>query len=107
MIATTLCLAILASAQPVGLDIGFAWTPGAGYPPGVTYELEANGVTATGISETEKYLRLPIRRGDVVDARVRALPPTGSADYKASEWATLRATLPADQSDPCVMAVTP
>lgn len=92
------------------LPLHFAWNPGPNYPAGITYELQANGASVSGITATDYWLDVPIQRGDTVDARVRAIPPPGfqcgdpPGDCLPSDWGTLVATLPADQPAPIYSA---
>ena len=85
LLLVTVCA--LAQARPVTL----AWDD-PGWPVGTTVEVEANGVSASGITGTQHTLDVPLAPGDALDARARAV----SDGYTPSEWATLTATLPRD-----------
>jgi hypothetical protein len=94
------------SATVAAIPLHFAWDAGANYPAGIKYELQSNGASASGIITTDHVLEVPIQNGEVIDARVRAVPPVGYqcgeplADCPPSPWATLVQTLPAEQQFP-------
>lgn len=67
----------------------------------MTFELEAHGVTANGITATQYTTDVPVNPGEVISFRVRAIPPAGYecgdplALCHPSPWSTLAQTLPA------------
>ncbi|MBK8191563.1 MAG: hypothetical protein IPK79_14085 [Vampirovibrionales bacterium] len=68
----TLCASV-ADAR----NITFAWDSSQNWTAGTTVELEANGVSANGITGTQYVLDVPVQPGEVISARARAIPPTG------------------------------
>ena len=91
----------LASQSAMALPLTFAWDAGQNWPSGTTIELEANGATANAIAATQYTINVPVQPGEVINARVRAIPPTGYecgdplALCPPSDWTTLAQTLPA------------
>lgn len=81
-----LCLALPSHAA----QITFAWDAQPVYPAGVTYELQANGVTATGITGTSYTLTIPDGPGQSLTAQVRAT----AAGYTDSAWTTFSGYVP-------------
>jgi hypothetical protein len=102
----SLLLLVAISVSAETRDIGFAWDPGSGYPSGTTYTLEANGASATGITGTTQTLSVPLDVGRIVNARVRAVAPTGSicgtppTPCGDSPWAAIAQVYPAIQPAP-------
>lgn len=85
LLLVTVCA--LTQARPVTL----AWD-NPGWPVGTTVELEANGVTVSGITGTQATLEVPLVPGEGLFARARA-----HADgFDPSEWAALTVTYPRD-----------
>lgn len=87
----------------------FAWDNRSDWPAGTTVELVVNGVDATGLDgktmpSAQHALSFPLAPGGRMDAKARAVTPAGyrcgsppgACPY--SEWATLAATLPVDQT---------
>lgn len=91
----------LASQSATAIPLTFAWNAWQDWPSGTTIELEANGVTADGITATQHTIDVPVQPGEVISARARAIPPTGYqcgdplGSCESSDWATLAQTLPA------------
>ena len=91
----------VANATP----IQFAWDRGPGWPAGTTVELCSNGVCADGITATLHTLDVPVTKGDMLDAKARAIPPTGYQCGEPpeicppSEWVTLSGRIPFDVTD--------
>lgn len=92
---------VLESQSAMALPLTFAWDAGQNWPSGTTIELEANGATANGITGTQYIIDAPVLPGEVISARVRAIPPSG---YECgdplslcppSDWTTLEQTMPA------------
>lgn len=54
----------------------FAWDANPAWPAGTTVELEANGASANGITATQHTIDVPIQPGEVINVRVRSIPPT-------------------------------
>lgn len=102
----SLLLWIAFSASAEVRDIGFAWDPSPNYSPGLTYEIEANGASATGVTSTTQRLLVPLDAGRVVNARVKAVAPVGStcgdppAPCEDSPWAAITQVYPALQLAP-------
>ena len=67
----------LASQSAMALPLTFVWDAGQNWPSGTTIELEANGATANAIAATQYTINVPVQPGEVINARVRAIPPTG------------------------------
>lgn len=90
-----IALLLLGCANALATDVQFAWDPGSGYPAGVTYELQSNGVTITGITGTARTVSVPDGPGASLTAQVRAIPPSGyqcgqpPALCQPSAWALL------------------
>ncbi|MBK8184726.1 MAG: hypothetical protein IPK63_18365 [Candidatus Competibacteraceae bacterium] len=114
----------LASQSATAIPLTFAWNARQDWPSGTTIELEANGVTADGITATQHTFDVPGQPGEVISARVRAIPPTGYqcgdplGPCEPSDWDTLAQTLPAvptgvwghiepSGSDPMALSATP
>jgi hypothetical protein len=114
----------LASQSATAIPLTFAWNARQDWPSGTTIELEANGVTADGITATQHTFDVPVQPGEVISARVRAIPPTGYqcgdplGPCEPSDWDTLAQTLPAvptgvwghiepSGSDPMALSATP
>ena len=97
-------------AAACALVLTFAWTAGPN-PAGTTHELEANGITAAGLSGTQHALDVPLGPGRRVDARVRAVAPPGYecgdplGPCPPSDWITLSQLLPDVQPPPSRAAV--
>jgi len=97
-----LCAALVLGLQSAtALPLTFAWDAGQNWPNGTNVELEVNGITANAIAATQYTLDVPVQPGEVISARVRAIPPSG---YECgdplslcppSDWTTLAQTLPA------------
>lgn len=96
-----LLLALATSIAGAGRLTTFAWDADPAWPVGTTVELEVNGVSVSGIVDTQYALDVPISPGALISARARAIPPLGSqcgeplADCQPSAWETLAQTLPA------------
>lgn len=96
----TISTLLLCSHVAGARNTTFAWDAAPSWPAGTTVELEANGATATGITETQYTLDVPVQPGGVISARARAVPPAGYqcgdplAICPPSDWATLVRTLP-------------
>ncbi|MBK8184882.1 MAG: hypothetical protein IPK63_19150 [Candidatus Competibacteraceae bacterium] len=92
---------VLGLQSATALPLTIAWDAGQNWPSGTTVELEANGVTADGITATEHILDVPVLPGEVISVRARAIPPAGHecgdplALCPPSDWDTLVQTLPA------------
>lgn len=77
-----------------------AWTNDPFWPSGTTIELEANGASATGITGTQYTLDIPVQSGEIINVRVRAVPPAGYqcgdpiGPCPPSDWTTLVQTWP-------------
>lgn len=93
--------ALLALSAHAGRMVTFAWNAGADWPAGTTVELCANEVCAHDVIGTQHALDVPVSSGGIIDARARAVPPSGYrcgmplADCPPSPWAMLSQTLPA------------
>jgi hypothetical protein len=91
----TLCASV-ADAR----NVTFAWNSNPTWQVGTTVELEANGTSANGITASQHTLDVPVQPGEVINARVRAIPPSGYecgdplALCQPSPWATLVQTVP-------------
>ncbi len=78
-----------------------AWDADPAWPIGTTVELEANGATVNGITDTQYTLDIPVQLGDTLNVRARALPPAGYqcgnpiGPCPPSDWTTLVQTWPA------------
>lgn len=98
-------LLALCGLVPPASALTLQWDVGANWPPGTTVEACFNASCVSGISGTEQFFDAP-PPGTVIDARARAHPPAGylcgdpPVICPPSDWETLLATLPADQSDP-------
>lgn len=94
-----LLLALVATTAGARV-FNFAWDAGTGYPLGTTYELRANGISASGITGLSHSLDVPLEPGGTLYAGVRAIPPAGyqcgapPVDCGPSNWVTLTAVVP-------------
>lgn len=55
----------------------FAWNADPAWPTGTTVELDANGTSANGITENRYTLDVNVLPGEIIHAKVRAIPPEG------------------------------
>jgi len=69
-----LLLPMAAIAQP----ITFAWDNAPSNPQGTTTELVVNGIIYTGYAGNTATIDMPILPGQNIDAKARAIPPTGA-----------------------------
>lgn len=88
----------LATADAITLQ----WDAGANWPAGTTVEACLNAGCVSGISGNAQYFSTP-PPGTVIDARARAIPPSGyqcgdpTATCQPSPWATLAQSVPYGQ----------
>ncbi len=61
----------------IARQVTFEWDASLTWPHETTVELEANGASASGITETKHTLDVPVQPGEVITARARAIPPSG------------------------------
>ncbi len=77
IVVVSIALALGFSEASIARQVTFAWDAGPTWPAGTTVELEANGVSANGISGIQYTLDVPVQPGEVITARARAIPPAG------------------------------
>lgn len=87
-----LVLALLACFASTGAPapVSFAWDADPGYPADVTYELQANECSLTGIAAQTATCDLAGSPGSPLHAQVRAV----AVGYEASPWAVLDTVIP-------------
>lgn len=77
IVIASIALAFGFSDAAIARPVTFAWDASPDWTVGTTVELEANGVSANGITASQHILDVPVQPGEVVNARARAIPPSG------------------------------
>ncbi len=77
IVIASIALVLGFSGAAIARQITFAWDASPTWPVGTTVELEANGASASGITENYYTLDVPVQTGAVITARARAIPPSG------------------------------
>lgn len=105
IVIASIALVLGFSGTAIARPITFAWDASPAWPAGTTVELEANGVSANGITASQHILDIPVQSGEVITARARAIPPSGYecgdpiALCPPSQWSeSLVKTVPANPS---------
>lgn len=76
-VIASIALAFGFSGTAISRPVTFAWDSNPTWPAGTTVELEANGASANGITASQHTLDIPVQPGEVINARARAIPPSG------------------------------
>ena len=78
IVIASIALVLGFSGTAIARPITFAWDASPAWPAGTTVELEANGVSANGITATQYTLNVAVQPGEVIGAGGKVLNMAGN-----------------------------